>query len=102
VNTPKSGPRSDSPTGLPSLSRHAHWSSTTSQAYVHLDAADIREALYRAGFWQEESRVTSAMPAGQDRPRLRVAGGGVAALDGRWASDHWDAGGWTSRPARTR
>jgi site-specific recombinase XerD len=31
-------------------------STTTSQAYVHLDAADIREALCRAGAWQEEAR----------------------------------------------
>lgn len=29
-------------------------STTTSQTYVHLDAADIREALRRAGVWQEE------------------------------------------------
>ena len=29
-------------------------STTTSQAYVHLDAADIREALTRAGAWQQE------------------------------------------------
>jgi site-specific recombinase XerD len=29
-------------------------STTTSQTYVHLDAADIREALRRAGAWQEE------------------------------------------------
>ncbi len=27
---------------------------TTSQTYVHLDAADIREALSRAGVWQQE------------------------------------------------
>ena len=27
---------------------------TTSQTYVHLDAADIREALSRAGVWQEK------------------------------------------------
>ncbi len=27
---------------------------TTSQTYVHLDAADIREALSRAGVWQKE------------------------------------------------
>src|SRR5262249_23201385 len=27
---------------------------TTSQAYVHLDAADIREALSRAGVWQKK------------------------------------------------
>ena len=31
-------------------------STTTSQAYVHLGAADIREALRRAGVWQEEAR----------------------------------------------
>jgi site-specific recombinase XerD len=29
-------------------------STTTSQTYVHLDAAGIREALHRAGAWQEE------------------------------------------------
>ena len=29
-------------------------STTTSQVYVHLGAADIREALTRAGVWQEE------------------------------------------------
>jgi integrase/recombinase XerD len=29
-------------------------STTTSQTYVHLDAAGIREALRRAGAWQEE------------------------------------------------
>jgi integrase len=29
-------------------------STTTSQTYVHLDAADIREALHRAGAWREE------------------------------------------------
>jgi integrase/recombinase XerD len=28
-----------------------HSSTTTSQTYVHLDAADIREALLRAGVW---------------------------------------------------
>ena len=27
---------------------------TTSQTYVHLGAADIREALRRAGVWQNE------------------------------------------------
>ena len=31
-------------------------STTTSQAYVHLDVADIRQALRRAGAWQEEAR----------------------------------------------
>ena len=31
-------------------------STTTSQAYVHLDVADIRQALRRAGVWQEEAR----------------------------------------------
>ena len=31
-------------------------STTTSQTYVHLDAADIREALCRAGVWQEDAR----------------------------------------------
>ena len=31
-------------------------STTTSQIYVHLDAAGIREALRRAGVWQEETR----------------------------------------------
>lgn len=31
-------------------------STTTSQVYVHLGAADIREALRRAGVWQEEAR----------------------------------------------
>ena len=30
---------------------------TTSQTYVHLDAADIREALSRAGAWQKEERA---------------------------------------------
>ena len=29
-------------------------STTTSQVYVHLDPADIREALRRAGVWREE------------------------------------------------
>ena len=29
-------------------------STTTSQTYVHLDAADIREALHKAGAWREE------------------------------------------------
>ena len=29
-------------------------STTTSQTYVHLDAADVREALTRAGVWHEE------------------------------------------------
>jgi site-specific recombinase XerD len=29
-------------------------STTTSQVYVHLGAADIREALTRAGVWHEE------------------------------------------------
>jgi integrase len=32
------------------------------------------------------------MPAGQDGPRLRAVGGEASALDGQWASDHWDAG----------
>jgi integrase/recombinase XerD len=31
-------------------------STTTSQTYVHLDAADIREALERAGVWKKERR----------------------------------------------
>jgi site-specific recombinase XerD len=31
-------------------------STTTSQTYVHLGAAGIREALTRAGAWQEEAR----------------------------------------------
>ena len=31
-----------------------HGLATTNQTYVHLDAADIREALRRAGAWQEE------------------------------------------------
>ena len=31
-------------------------STTTSQVYVHLDPADIREALCRVGVWQEEGR----------------------------------------------
>ncbi len=35
--------------------------------------------------------MTSPMPAGQSRPRLAVAGGEAAILDGQWASDHWDA-----------
>ena len=29
-------------------------STTTSQTYVHLEAANIKDALLRAGFWQEE------------------------------------------------
>jgi site-specific recombinase XerD len=29
---------------------------TTSQVYVHLEVADIRQALRRAGVWQEEAR----------------------------------------------
>jgi hypothetical protein len=29
---------------------------TTSQAYVHLDAAGIRQALRRAGVWQEQAQ----------------------------------------------
>ena len=29
-------------------------STTTSQTYVHLEAADIKNALLRAGFWQED------------------------------------------------
>jgi len=29
---------------------------TTSRTYVHLDAADIREALHRAGAWREERK----------------------------------------------
>jgi integrase len=36
--------------------------------------------------------VTSPVPAGQDRPRLRALSGEGAVLDGLWASDHWDAG----------
>ncbi len=28
-------------------------SATTTQTYVHLEAADIKDALLRAGFWQE-------------------------------------------------
>ena len=35
--------------------------------------------------------MTSPGPARRDRPRL-TAVTGEAALDGRWASDHWDAG----------
>ena len=36
------------------LLTHRSSTTTTSQTYVHLDAADIREALRRAGAWQEE------------------------------------------------
>ena len=35
--------------------------------------------------------MTSPMPARQSRPRLTVASGEAAILDGQWASDHWDA-----------
>ena len=35
--------------------------------------------------------MTSPAPARRDRPQL-TAVTGEAALDGRWASDHWDAG----------
>jgi hypothetical protein len=28
-------------------------STTTSQTYIHLDAADVREALVRAGVWDQ-------------------------------------------------
>ena len=36
--------------------------------------------------------MTSAMPAGQGRPRLQAVSGEGTVLDGQWASDHWDAG----------
>jgi integrase len=36
--------------------------------------------------------VTSPVPAGQDRPQLQVVSGQGGVLDGRWASDYWDAG----------
>ena len=36
--------------------------------------------------------MTSAVPAGQGRPRLQVVNGEGVVLDGQWASDHWDAG----------
>jgi site-specific recombinase XerD len=32
-------------------------STTTSQTYVHLEVADIKDALLRAGFWQEAEVV---------------------------------------------
>ena len=30
-------------------------STTTSQTYIHLEPADIRAALHRAGVWQDET-----------------------------------------------
>lgn len=36
--------------------------------------------------------MTSPVPAGQDRPQLQVVSGQGGVLDGRWASDYWDAG----------
>jgi integrase len=35
--------------------------------------------------------MNDPMPAGHARPRLRVVSGEAAALDGEWASDHWEA-----------
>ena len=34
------------------------WSTTTSQTYVHLEAADIKDALLRAGFWAGKAGQT--------------------------------------------
>ena len=53
-------------------------STTTSQTYVHLDAADIREALPRAGVWQRGGPVNSPAPAGAGQAAASgvVAGGG--------------------------
>jgi hypothetical protein len=31
-------------------------STTTSQTYIHLDAADVREALTRAGVWNQAGK----------------------------------------------
>lgn len=31
-------------------------SATTSQTYIHLDAADVREALTRAGAWNQAGK----------------------------------------------
>jgi integrase len=36
--------------------------------------------------------VNYPVPAAQGRPRLQVVAGEAAALDGEWASDHWNAG----------
>ena len=51
-------------------------STTTSQIYVHLDVADVRAALQRAGVWAEGRLVTSSGAARHLRPRPEVLAGG--------------------------
>ena len=59
-------------------------STTTSQTYVHLDAADVREALVRAGVWdQAGSAAMSASLALPPPGRARYWFDGEAARPGR-------------------
>ena len=86
-------------------------STTTSQTYVHLDAADIREALRRAGVWQEEEAPVSrpvpasagqaAAPGGSAarRPSWTASGRRTTGTPAAWASP---PGADAARPASTR
>ncbi len=51
-------------------------STTTSQTYVHLDVADIRDALRRAG-WDDHgtTQVSQPTPAARSRLRPTITGG---------------------------
>jgi hypothetical protein len=43
-------------------------STTTSQTYVHLDVADVRAALHRAGVWDKPEVVTAGREKQDRRP----------------------------------
>src|SRR4029077_14948034 len=84
-------------------------STTTSQVYVHLGAADIREALTRAGVWHEEeagwatrrrrARAGSGSKSSPGRRRPSTANGPrTTGRPGAWASP---PGAGAPRPALT-
>ena len=68
-------------------------STTTSQTYVHLDVADVRAALQRAGVWDkpEAAFVTSSGAARHLRVRPGVVSGGGDIVEAEYAKDIWDA-----------
>ena len=71
-------------------------STTTTQTYIHLDAVDVREALTRAGVWQERRGTRDERPAA-----------GVAAVSpGRLVLAHdqadWVDGEYAGSPLETR
>ena len=69
-------------------------STTTSQTYIHLDSADVREALIRARVGpgrDRERKMSASASAASARPRPVLVHGQAAHLDGEYAGDHWNA-----------